>query len=421
MNPHKFDPFHAHTHPDAVHRQRKMMLPNIVPGPAPLPPHTVDDVRMGNQSGAAFPGIGNSSFQGTEINPGVNPYYAPKPSYAQGAPYPPGTAIKNGQQPDMMHYLTNCLELQQKQMQELQKQLLHLTKRVQEAESKPVYKIEKLEYHFDQLKVEKLDGTLNIGMTPPATEQLDELGQVLLPQNKVQGGASVYPINPATTANAAANNEAPPIPIHMQSPGALKQMMQRVDDYMNESASEVLNKICQELECSIDMHHRSMVLADIHKQLPSRLQHYLQHHGQSFGASANSSQPQQRNLEEHAVNCTIRDAELAMRQYLTNIASLGKSQLMGYVHGYVHKEEHQMDMKVVNHSLQVGCIELIGVASASLLQVGDTDKITLYSFFDTPPESLIVGPLAELPPPSAATPAPLARLLVRPRNSSSWV
>ncbi|WP_206109184.1 spore gernimation protein GerPD [Paenibacillus sp. HB172176] len=58
-----------------------------------------------------------------------------------------------------------------------------------------------------------------------------------------------------------------------------------------------------------------------------------------------------------------------------------------------------MQFKVINHCLSVGEIDILGLASSSMLQVGDTDQVALYSMFDTPPESVIVGPLAPLPPP----------------------
>ena len=60
-----------------------------------------------------------------------------------------------------------------------------------------------------------------------------------------------------------------------------------------------------------------------------------------------------------------------------------------------------MNVNITNHMLCVGSLELVGVASASLLQIGDTDTITLYSIFDTPPESVIIGPFAPLPEPGA--------------------
>ncbi|MDQ0111672.1 hypothetical protein [Paenibacillus harenae] len=58
-----------------------------------------------------------------------------------------------------------------------------------------------------------------------------------------------------------------------------------------------------------------------------------------------------------------------------------------------------IQFKVVNHALTVGQIEILGVSSASMFQIGDTDYVTLNSMFDTPPESVIVGPVAPLPLP----------------------
>ncbi|HTG71685.1 MAG TPA: spore gernimation protein GerPD [Candidatus Udaeobacter sp.] len=60
------------------------------------------------------------------------------------------------------------------------------------------------------------------------------------------------------------------------------------------------------------------------------------------------------------------------------------------------------NFSVINHQLSVGQIEILGISSASMLQVGDTDTVSLYSMFDTPPESVIVGPMAPLPMPEEA-------------------
>lgn len=62
-----------------------------------------------------------------------------------------------------------------------------------------------------------------------------------------------------------------------------------------------------------------------------------------------------------------------------------------------------MKLHVTNHQLAVGSISLIGVSASSMLQVGDSDQVVLYSMFDTPPESVIVGPLAPLPEPASLT------------------
>jgi spore germination protein PD len=55
-----------------------------------------------------------------------------------------------------------------------------------------------------------------------------------------------------------------------------------------------------------------------------------------------------------------------------------------------------MNFEVVNREICVGNIKVTGVIGSSLLMVGDTNSIQLTSFFDTPPESLIIGPFVPL-------------------------
>ncbi|RXI98207.1 spore gernimation protein GerPD [Anaerobacillus alkaliphilus] len=55
-----------------------------------------------------------------------------------------------------------------------------------------------------------------------------------------------------------------------------------------------------------------------------------------------------------------------------------------------------MNFTVVNHDISVGDIKIRGVASSSIFLIGDTNNISLSSVFDTPPESLIIGPFVPL-------------------------
>ncbi|GIO11848.1 hypothetical protein J19TS2_14030 [Cohnella xylanilytica] len=56
-----------------------------------------------------------------------------------------------------------------------------------------------------------------------------------------------------------------------------------------------------------------------------------------------------------------------------------------------------LEMNVTNGPVTVGVIKVTGVASASSMLIGDSDSFVLHSFFDTPPESVIVGPMVPLP------------------------
>jgi spore germination protein PD len=55
-----------------------------------------------------------------------------------------------------------------------------------------------------------------------------------------------------------------------------------------------------------------------------------------------------------------------------------------------------MIFEVYNRDICVDSIRVIGVASSSLLMVGDTQTIQLATTFDTPAESLIIGPFVPL-------------------------
>ncbi|SDR90385.1 Spore germination protein GerPC [Paenibacillaceae bacterium GAS479] len=113
------------------------------------------------------------------------------------------------------HCLQQCLGAMAAGLAEQQQLNLQLTaymkllwERLQELETKPSYTIEKLEYNFDQLKVEQLDGTLNIGMTAPSESQLQEFGQMSLPNKQTNAGAKVYPLPIPQNAKAGPNNSS---------------------------------------------------------------------------------------------------------------------------------------------------------------------------------------------------------------------
>ncbi len=55
-----------------------------------------------------------------------------------------------------------------------------------------------------------------------------------------------------------------------------------------------------------------------------------------------------------------------------------------------------MNFTVVNHNISVGNIRIRGVASSSIFLIGDTNSFSMSSIFDTPPESLIIGPFVPL-------------------------
>lgn len=55
-----------------------------------------------------------------------------------------------------------------------------------------------------------------------------------------------------------------------------------------------------------------------------------------------------------------------------------------------------INFTVINRGLCVGDIKITGVSTSSVFLIGDTNTISMASAFDTPPESLIIGPFVPL-------------------------
>lgn len=59
---------------------------------------------------------------------------------------------------------------------------------------------------------------------------------------------------------------------------------------------------------------------------------------------------------------------------------------------------NDMNLQIYNGELQVGNMQVEAVSSSSIVLIGDAETIQLSSIFDTPAESLIIGPFVPLNP-----------------------
>ncbi|MCP3026720.1 spore gernimation protein GerPD [Halobacillus sp. A5] len=56
-----------------------------------------------------------------------------------------------------------------------------------------------------------------------------------------------------------------------------------------------------------------------------------------------------------------------------------------------------MKFTVHNYGLNIGNVHVTSVTTSSVFLIGDNRTIRLRSYFDTPPESLIIGPYTSPP------------------------
>lgn len=150
-----------------------------------------------------------------------------------------------------LQQLYSTIQSQQQQLQQLQEAVQRLTAELEDFKRNPPQSIGKVEYKFDQLKVENLNGTLNIGLNPfnssgEAIEDFDVATETLK-------------VNPEIQIN----------------PDFYQDILQQVTRYLNEDAYSRIIEIETEQRIALDDTYRQMMIDDIQKQMEHRLPYYL--------------------------------------------------------------------------------------------------------------------------------------------------
>ncbi|GGB39612.1 hypothetical protein F3157_07275 [Virgibacillus dakarensis] len=140
-------------------------------------------------------------------------------------------------------------------MKEQDKKIKKLESRLNQveqiAQEKNKNTIEKIEYNFDQLKIERLDGTLHIGLTPSDLANIDDLG-----------------INQANQANQGDQ-------VGVEQP--IKQtLLTDLSRYLSKEGPTLIQHLAEQYRNPVDKGFQSIMLQDIEKQLPHRIAFYEQ-------------------------------------------------------------------------------------------------------------------------------------------------
>ncbi|WP_394235501.1 spore germination protein GerPC [Niallia oryzisoli] len=136
---------------------------------------------------------------------------------------------------------------QDKTIRKLQKKIEMLEKKVTELNDRPPIRVEKMEYKFDQLKVETLEGTLNIGLNPSDLQGIEDFS---VPS---QNG----------------------VPNPKERMSMFTEIENSVHRYLDENLQMIMKNTGEQLQFRVDDTYRDFILQDIKKQLPSRIEYYL--------------------------------------------------------------------------------------------------------------------------------------------------
>lgn len=193
--------------------------------------------------------------------------------------------------PEMMQYfqqLNDYLQSQNAKMEKMKKMIEQLHHDVNELKEKQVPTVIKNEYKFDLLKVERLEGTLNIGINPKSSD------------------ASIEEF---------AINQSMDIPTAAQQPPRLfDRVRQEIYRYLDHDALQVLERIENECGYPLDDAYRSFIMADIKKQIDHRIRHYLNQ------MDTEALEPEQiAAWEQKTVQRVKRDIERTCETFVKNL------------------------------------------------------------------------------------------------------
>ena len=150
-----------------------------------------------------------------------------------------------------LQQLYSTIQSQQQQLQQLQEAVQRITAELEDFKRNPPQSIGKIEYKFDQLKVENLNGTLNIGLNP-----FNSSGQAI---EDFDVDTETLKVNPEIQVN----------------PDFYQDILQQVARYLNEDAYSRIIEMETEQRTALDDTYRQMMIDDIQKQMEHRLPYYL--------------------------------------------------------------------------------------------------------------------------------------------------
>jgi spore germination protein PC len=181
------------------------------------------------------------------------------------------------------------IQSQHQRISQLESTISQLQNEIKTLKQEKTSNIEKIEYKFDQLKVERLEGTLNIGITPQNGESSIE--DFAVNQNELQ------------------------VPhVNQQQPTITENVQQRVYDFLNGACLQDIEAIEVQHNYQLDNHYRQYIIDDIRRQVGHRIHHYA-----SQMNTAMLEQEQVAEIEEKIFNKVREDILKTYGEFIRNL------------------------------------------------------------------------------------------------------
>jgi spore germination protein PC len=142
------------------------------------------------------------------------------------------------------------IQRQEDTIRRLEDRLALLEKEMLLLKDKKTIHVDKIEYKFDQLKVETLSGQLHIGLSPGQTEAIEDFAVNQLTQD--QAGLSPLEI------------------------GHIKAIQEEANALLDQEGWQNIKECCLRYDFPLEIEQYTAILDDLKKQLPKRIDCYVQ-------------------------------------------------------------------------------------------------------------------------------------------------
>ncbi|WCK55205.1 spore germination protein GerPC [Aneurinibacillus sp. Ricciae_BoGa-3] len=180
---------------------------------------------------------------------------------------------------------------QQIPIYQLEQTLQQLQHEVNQLKNQRPVIVEKMEYKFDQLKVEKLEGTLNIGVTPQSLGNIDEL--------------------------AIHDTTAEDVPIQPPPSRLFQQIKNQVGHYINRELPKEIHALERKYRYKLHQEAREFIVEDINQQMDNRIHYYLN------DTNSDSVTGNRESTKDIIVKKVKRDVRTAVENYISKLSKEG--------------------------------------------------------------------------------------------------
>lgn len=184
--------------------------------------------------------------------------------------------------------LFHILHTQSEQLSRMEQVLKEMRSEIDRLRQGSEKTIDRVEYNFDLLKIEKLEGTLNIGLMPKDGQSLDDI-----------------------TVNGQ-----PPLELSHSgySGGELySNIYQNVSRYLEDTVPEQIERMIPEAHLVLGDEYAAVIIEDVRKQLGDRITVYLK----QYQTNRETMNPQE--VEQSIIKQMKSEIASAVEQHLLNL------------------------------------------------------------------------------------------------------